>query len=59
MLPACLALRAEVYGSGNVTTFLLLGEAKASRAVIAIVPGSDGRDETLFEPAKIAIKDKR
>ena len=34
------------------TPFLPLGEAIASRAVFVIVSGSDGRTETLFEPAK-------
>ena len=37
-------------------TFLLLGEAVASKAVFVIVSGSDGWVETLFKPAKLLKK---
>ena len=36
----------------NANAFLPLDEATASRAVFVIVFGSDGRTETLLEPAK-------
>ena len=40
------------YKSPGFPPFLPLDEAIASRAVFVIVSGSDGRVETLLEPAK-------
>ena len=40
----------------RVMMLLPLDEAIASRAVFVIVSGSDGRTETLLEPAKLLNK---
>ena len=46
-----LAAYAKAGGATKTLIFLPLDEAIASRAVIVIVSGSDGRTESLLEPA--------